>query len=105
MDLEVAEPANKFIEDLYESSESLALRLTNDTDVSVLTAQRFYGRFPVTPVEMALDYWYNDFTSAGWCIRHQGFVLSVSAECSVFECLVKVWFSTSIAKMVVKCEC
>ncbi|KAG0555932.1 hypothetical protein KC19_11G013800 [Ceratodon purpureus] len=64
VDLEVAEPANKFIEDLYESSESLALRLTNDTDVSVLTAQRFYGRFPVTPVEMALDYWYNDFTSA-----------------------------------------
>lgn len=67
MSPEVAEPANKFIEELYESTESLGINLTitGDTDVSVLTAQRFYGRFPSTPVEMALDYWYNDFTSAG----------------------------------------
>ena len=75
---EVTEPADKLIEELYDFTDSLGVTLidTNDTDVSVLTAQRFYGRIPSTPVEMALDYWYNDFTSAG--VHHIRLIGSVS---------------------------
>lgn len=82
----VAEAANTLIGELYESTESLGITLTNtsDTDVSVLTAQRFYGRIPSTPVEMVLDYWYNDFTTAGLHILRSSSLYSFFTKCSGF---------------------
>lgn len=64
VDADIAEKASKRIEELYESTETLSLSLANESDVNVLTAQRFFTGVPSGPVEMALDYYYNDYDFA-----------------------------------------
>lgn len=66
VDADVAAKASKRIEELYESTETLSLDLanSNDSDVNVLTAQRFFTGVPSDPVEQVLDYYHNDYEFA-----------------------------------------
>jgi polyamine oxidase len=66
VDVEVAAAASKRIEELYESTETLGVSLanSNESDVNVLTAQRFFTGVPSEPVEMVLDYYHNDYEFA-----------------------------------------
>jgi len=50
VDADIAAKASKRIEELYESTEELSINLTKskDSDVNVLTAQRFYTGYVET---------------------------------------------------------
>ncbi|EFJ34103.1 hypothetical protein SELMODRAFT_439136 [Selaginella moellendorffii] len=56
----------KKLDDSSEWIESLGIKKSqsNSADISVLTAQRIYGKVPSTPVEMVLDYYNYDYEFA-----------------------------------------
>ncbi|KAL2610936.1 hypothetical protein R1flu_022628 [Riccia fluitans] len=63
---EVVAPAVERADESFDYVEALGTNFTNENldDISVLTAQRFFGRVPSSPVEMAIDSWKYDFSSA-----------------------------------------
>ncbi|BBN02833.1 polyamine oxidase [Marchantia polymorpha subsp. ruderalis] len=56
------EAADKAFEFVGELSKNLTEG--NIEDISQQTGQRFFGFYPKTAIEMALDWWYYDFTTA-----------------------------------------
>ncbi|CAM6097244.1 unnamed protein product [Calypogeia fissa] len=50
----------------FQWVNDFAVNLTNEglEDISTMTAQRFFGHVPSTPIDMALDGWNYDFTTA-----------------------------------------
>ncbi|XP_050225609.1 polyamine oxidase 1-like [Mercurialis annua] len=53
--------------DRDDFSEKLSEKLSakkKDVDISILAAQRIYKRVPTTPLEMVIDFYYNDFEDA-----------------------------------------
>ncbi|KAL3682117.1 hypothetical protein R1sor_000139 [Riccia sorocarpa] len=63
---ELVTPVVERAEHLFDFVEDLGTKFTNENldDISVLTAQRFFGHVPSTAVEMVIDSWNYDFVSA-----------------------------------------
>ncbi|KAG6547291.1 hypothetical protein Mapa_011228 [Marchantia paleacea] len=57
--VEAADKAFEFVEELSKNLTEGGLE-----DISQQTGQRFFGFYPKSPIEMALDWWYYDFTTA-----------------------------------------
>ncbi|XP_038724685.1 polyamine oxidase 1-like [Tripterygium wilfordii] len=45
-------------------SRKLSSRRGQDVDMSILAAQRLYNKVPTTPLEMVIDFYYNDYEDA-----------------------------------------
>ncbi|XP_059064728.1 polyamine oxidase 7-like, partial [Cryptomeria japonica] len=49
----------------FSSNLSTLLQKTGGEDISILASQRTFGHVPITPLEMAIDFFMYDFEMAG----------------------------------------